>query len=1848
MLHEHINPFGMYKLGRVETYGEFHYFLEYRNVLWVVSKLEPYQGIRLVATPEGIMRFDLDASEMQKFKNQIAHDKLIQQKYEEKYNRFTGPLKLLKPINFNPDETIGVLQHEFAVTHAGSAQPILGTFGAGPCIILALYDKQNKQAFLAHIDSLTDIDALSKLLISFSHRHPIAHLYGGDNMGKNLCISILEILEKHQINIVNCKIEKVPFSEGASLAIDARTGTIYSPIQPKHLNLPLDAVKRLQSLSVQIVKSPLYETKRLTESINNKKIIKKFRYSNNEINSYNYLQFNSAVGLISASGETKALDEFLQSMKPYHINSFLGGTVNIQKLDSPLIVYRTGDLGKYWTTIPPNSPWQQSLDMAMHPSLYPNSMKEIPNFHPANKGVLMAQIPAGQIIATGVCAPQGGFPGMGPQIFWQATEKDLVRFTSWDKWIEESKTPFAYTTHWKKVQINGLPFNVENRQALESLHNVLTSLMQTPSHTVQSVLKLAKIGAQDRLQQFYAFDLQIIENQPANISNAITYFYPSGSTRIAFQTQDRMNLYLDLPHEFSHSSLSLAGNTINSPYYNEYANRMRAAICSDYWYCKSVSANLTPIHRTIAQWLYAIPQTYLKADRTSERITFCIQGMAVGEEIVKTVAPQFFNIVREYVEKEYIAATTSNKLYYQKQPPINWNEYKPRLWLDNKNDDSKSLVFKYKPRVNPNIGKEWQPTDFKRAPWYNRLNYPGIGRTIGTIATPFLLAKDFSNRLKTERLLNPSYSDAAHYLAVVAAMTLDYALYSKVAGIIGSGPAFPVMGIFQFNCELANALRYIPVESVVDKPDVLINAIHTYELPERIGKELLDDYYKGGSKSRDFMIASAQVTKTSYKPLEWIYDAKKFVVDTIRTGAEITNIARNPFAKVYIKRKQSVEYDQSQKYGGLQVLTHDENVNLPTTAKTESIVAVTKPKPLQALSFNTTKTLTQLHDDQLKIRTVAVNERDNHIVLNMPTKLYAQQHERSIKELSWEELGPDQIDKLVVSDPFANQYNVIPSYGDGLTPINSEDYSLTSVNVAERSSEDPELLHAKVENKTQPLQYRGNNNVPYQTSRAHTKKPSPLIEGVAVTASMTGACVALKLNLCVATGVIGFTFVVTLEILFSWKRRHEAHKLKRKIRHTKRVNLQCGVIQKELDFADLKIDEALQKFDDYLFETDLAKKTVKREALKSMLNDVDIINSARAGWTARWANAEDEIKAEGHHSHKVTKEARHYAKEVLKDGDYARNNEVIQECKVYVKIDEENVEALINRLRTECKENKRFYICFRISELLRNNYSDAEMQILLLQSRHLYQQKPNDAENKIVYTEILLKNANAALGKNDYAQAKNLFNETLVLDKHHIEAKCGLLLANIHQNQPMQELVQEAADLKLELQKSLQGKSQDQLNSLELELYILNSENINRIIAKLNDHTVVQYGVLLSNGQFDMAKSLLQQNSYLQDGDKIQCLVLQAKAEVKTSQGSNAIATFAQLLAKNPNDLALQCGLLLAEAQTDKSAAYLQQKLAELKGNLEGKMTPELSVDLEKVTKLINNKTIIEFDDLVSNQKLNEAKQLIDQSHLSAQIKHSMTKHLSEAKNIIYKNEQQRSLDAANEKLSAKNYTGAIAAYDDILAKDANNFLAKCGKLMAEICIVEKPELILPQLFASIKKLEAEAKASEISILDGAKYKVNLERIKETVDTITKIRCYQLLQNYEFDEAFDLVTESVMRPETKLEELKDIKTMKVNYYVSNSLQLTEQFLHLILAAQTLYQLWFPPKSKLYAPIVQLKKTEFKPFWQRESLHVSIVSEPKIKFAPHYLFASEVKEIKPQPKAMSCNAKPIIIKQSKYF
>lgn len=623
-----------------------------------------------------------------------------------------------------------------------------------------------------------------------------------------------------------------------------------------------------------------------------------------EVLGTNRLEYNSVMGVISSQGATTELESFLSSIRPHHVNTFLGGTLTIQKLDAPLIVYRTGSIGKFWTTTPPFSPRQHALDMAMSHSIYPESMKLVPNFHPANHNVLMYQIPAGQIIACGSCAPLGECPGMGVQIYISGVDVEKVRVASWGQWIDQHRSPLAYTKGWSECRIDNLRFCVENTNAQAMINGVVPRISRNASTAVQSILTLARTNPLSEKLHLYAFDLANIQNDAA----AMTYYFNDGSRKILLQAQDSYGLYGELCHELTHATLPLASyNSSSDPLYQCYAPKIRGAICTDYWDFKKTKSSAVPIERKVANWIFTQPQSYPKTERLGERLAFTVQGIAESEKAVKRVAPRTYDIVTEYIAEQTFAAVTTSKTPFCSSQSVKIFDVKHQIptatgacriayrnqhgLIEMTPPTRSALTLKvWDVKTNPALEgatystMNWRPgfTAGRRAPWYQAVNYSALGRLSMTAITPVLGYFDANSRLKHDRLQFPNASETAHYAAVVTDMGIDYGLFAGLTSLTSAGFAMPVMALANFGCEIANGIRDVPPESMRNNRDFLLVNMDACEFSPVLQKILLDDFDRGGSLSRDFNYQAAQVTKLSYKPFEWAYDIKKGITTWAR------------------------------------------------------------------------------------------------------------------------------------------------------------------------------------------------------------------------------------------------------------------------------------------------------------------------------------------------------------------------------------------------------------------------------------------------------------------------------------------------------------------------------------------------------------------------------------------------------------------------------------------------------------------------------------------------------------------------------------------------------------------------------------------------------------------------------------------------------------------------------------------------------------------------------------------------------------------------------------------------------
>lgn len=142
----------------------------------------------------------------------------------------------LKPSSYSRD----VPQHY--VGYSNDQYPLIGSVGAGPCVIMVAYnpDPAIRTAAVCHVDEGTDLSSLDIIFDTLETNHHSnldVHLAGGDTSNSSIDM-IYEIIQKIEMrknlviksaDLLDSKYVTSRYTDyGKQLAIDARTGLVYT------------------------------------------------------------------------------------------------------------------------------------------------------------------------------------------------------------------------------------------------------------------------------------------------------------------------------------------------------------------------------------------------------------------------------------------------------------------------------------------------------------------------------------------------------------------------------------------------------------------------------------------------------------------------------------------------------------------------------------------------------------------------------------------------------------------------------------------------------------------------------------------------------------------------------------------------------------------------------------------------------------------------------------------------------------------------------------------------------------------------------------------------------------------------------------------------------------------------------------------------------------------------------------------------------------------------------------------------------------------------------------------------------------------------------------------------------------------------------------------------------------------------------------------------------------------------------------------------------------------------------------------------------------------------------------
>ncbi len=199
----------------------------------IASLLEPIPSEIKNPLIEALKNTELEIPQLNQYDR-----KLIQEEQERKLR----DEELLKKSNaigqkesngqFTNKEAYSILQGYIGYTNSKSTKPILGTYGAGPCIIIYIYNPKTFAASLTHIDPTVHANGILNSMIYSLRKEENEkleiHLRGGDGSSKEFAMKLLnDLSQKNNIELKSCSLLSGDH-ESKSLAIDSRNGQIYT------------------------------------------------------------------------------------------------------------------------------------------------------------------------------------------------------------------------------------------------------------------------------------------------------------------------------------------------------------------------------------------------------------------------------------------------------------------------------------------------------------------------------------------------------------------------------------------------------------------------------------------------------------------------------------------------------------------------------------------------------------------------------------------------------------------------------------------------------------------------------------------------------------------------------------------------------------------------------------------------------------------------------------------------------------------------------------------------------------------------------------------------------------------------------------------------------------------------------------------------------------------------------------------------------------------------------------------------------------------------------------------------------------------------------------------------------------------------------------------------------------------------------------------------------------------------------------------------------------------------------------------------------------------------------------
>lgn len=224
---------------------------------------------RLHAALKAVLNGQLDAMSplgAKAYEEQGKIQRAVRQRQEAQFQVVAALPKPEDSFRIAPDEALVVAQHEMRVTKADSAHPILGTFGAGPCLAVAVFNPATHVLAMAHVDALTPDKEVLRLIDAVRGAEDSlleVHMAGGNRGSHEQVLRLIETIQAQPnvaIKTADIGLKNVdrPLASRA-LAVDARTGQVTGRVEPPQLDCS-DLKNRMQIVGLLCMPTPLFHS----------------------------------------------------------------------------------------------------------------------------------------------------------------------------------------------------------------------------------------------------------------------------------------------------------------------------------------------------------------------------------------------------------------------------------------------------------------------------------------------------------------------------------------------------------------------------------------------------------------------------------------------------------------------------------------------------------------------------------------------------------------------------------------------------------------------------------------------------------------------------------------------------------------------------------------------------------------------------------------------------------------------------------------------------------------------------------------------------------------------------------------------------------------------------------------------------------------------------------------------------------------------------------------------------------------------------------------------------------------------------------------------------------------------------------------------------------------------------------------------------------------------------------------------------------------------------------------------------------------------------------------------------